>query len=229
MADTRGTALILGASRGLGLAMAREYVRRGWSVIGTVRGERTQLHELEAVSDGKVSVETLDVREPEQLAALRARLDGRRIDVLFVNAGISNGPKERIDQVSVEMFTQIMITNAFSPLRAIDRLDGLVAAGGVIAAMSSALGSVSRNETGGWEVYRASKAALNTLMRSYWARNRDRCVVVVTPGWVQTDMGGPGAPLTVEESIPGVVDALAAAAGVPGVRFVDYRGEQVAW
>jgi NAD(P)-dependent dehydrogenase (short-subunit alcohol dehydrogenase family) len=229
MADAGGTALILGASRGLGLALAREYFRRGWSVIGTVRSEATQLHELAAASDGTVSVEALEIRQPEQLAALRARLDGRRIDVLFVNAGVSNGPTERIDQVSAEEFTRIMITNTFSPLRAIGALDGLVAADGVIAVMSSALGSVSGNENGGWEVYRASKAALNTLMRSYWARNRDRCVAVVTPGWVRTDMGGSRAPLAVEESIPGVVDAVAAAAGKPGVRFVDYRGNTVAW
>jgi NAD(P)-dependent dehydrogenase (short-subunit alcohol dehydrogenase family) len=229
MTEPTDTALILGASRGLGLRLAEEYWKRGWSVIGTVRGEATALHHLAAGSNGRVRVETLDIRQPDQLAALRARLEGRRIDVLFVNAGISNGPRERADQVSTEAFAEIMLTNALSPVRAVAAFDGLVPETGVIAVMSSALGSVSRNESGGWEVYRASKAALNTLMRSYGARNRQRSVAVVTPGWVQTDMGGPAAPLTMDQSIPGVVDAVAACAGQPGVRFVDYTGNPVAW
>jgi NAD(P)-dependent dehydrogenase (short-subunit alcohol dehydrogenase family) len=97
--------------------------------------------------------------------------------------------------------------------------------------MSSSLGSVALNETGGWEDYRASKAALNTLMRSYAARHAGdgRGLALVDPGWVRTDMGGSDATLGAEESIPGVVDALAARHGQPGLRYFNYKGETVPW
>jgi NAD(P)-dependent dehydrogenase (short-subunit alcohol dehydrogenase family) len=229
MPGTESAALILGASRGLGLGLARIYLARGWAVVGTVRSDRTELHALAASAPGRLTVEMLEMTQPEQLAALRRRLEGRRFDVLFVNAGISNGAGERIDQTSTETFVNLMVTNTLSPLRAVEALADLLTGAGVIAVMSSALGSVAGNTTGGWEVYRASKAALNTLMRSYGARNPQRSVAVMTPGWVKTDMGGQGARLTVEESIPGVVDAVAACAGQPGVRFVDYQGNPVAW
>ncbi|GBQ19089.1 dehydrogenase [Acidiphilium acidophilum DSM 700] len=97
--------------------------------------------------------------------------------------------------------------------------------------MSSGLGSVADNTGGGWEVYRASKAALNTLMRSFAARHDGdaRSMAIIAPGWVRTDMGGPGASLAIEESIPRVVDVLTAHAGKPGLRYLDYRGQTVAW
>ncbi len=85
------TVLIIGASRGLGYAMAEEYLKRGWSVVGTVRGEKpTRLHDLAAKPDSRVEVETLDINFPDQIAALRSRLAGRAFDVLFVNSGVTN-------------------------------------------------------------------------------------------------------------------------------------------
>lgn len=100
-----------------------------------------------------------------------------------------------------------------------------------MAAMSSSLGSVARNDWGGWKIYRASKAALNTLMRSYAARHQDdgRSLALVDPGWVRTDMGRPGASLAVEEIIPEVADAIERHVGQPGVRFLNYRNETVPW
>ena len=100
----------------------------------------------------------------------------------------------------------MMITNALGPMRVIDAFEALVPKTGTIGVMSSGLGSVADNETGGWEVYRASKAALNTLMRSFAARHAGdpRALLIVTPGWVRTDMGGPNAALGIEDSIPRV-------------------------
>ena len=223
------TALIIGASRGLGLGLAAEYLNRGYDVIGTVRGAgRTGLHDL---AQERLAVEPLDINEPGQVAALRGRLDGRAIDVLFVNAGVSNGPRETVAQVSTEEFTRVMVTNALSPMRVVEALQDLVPPTGTIAVMSSGLGSVANNASGGWEVYRGSKAALNTLMRSFAARHAQdpRSFAVVAPGWVRTDMGGPGASLDVQTSIAGVVDALAAHQGEPGLRYLDYQGQAVAW
>src|SRR6201999_2819398 len=111
-------------------------------------------------------IEQLEMTDVAAVKALRERLSGHHLDVLFVNAAVANGPDDRVDQVSTEEFTRIMVTNALSPMRIVETLGPLVRPGGTIALMSSSMGSVALNETGGWEVYRASKAALNTLMRS---------------------------------------------------------------
>jgi NAD(P)-dependent dehydrogenase (short-subunit alcohol dehydrogenase family) len=97
--------------------------------------------------------------------------------------------------------------------------------------MSSGLGSVADNDRGGWEVYRGSKAALNTLMRSFAARHagEHRSLLTIAPGWVRTDMGGEQAPLTIDDSIPGVVDTITSHAGQSGLRYLDYRGTTVPW
>jgi NAD(P)-dependent dehydrogenase (short-subunit alcohol dehydrogenase family) len=232
MPNSPPLALIVGASRGLGLALAAEYCKRGWRVVGTVRGAaRTGLHDLAERSAGALEIETLDIVEPGEIAALRTRLADRRFDLVFVNAGVTNDPSEKIGEVSTEDFTRVMITNALAPMRVIEAFDSLATPTATLGVMSSGLGSVAGNVSGGWEVYRASKAALNTLMRSYAARHaRDqRALVIIAPGWVRTDMGGPNAALGVEESIPGVVDVIASRSGKPGLRYLDYRGAEVAW
>ena len=222
------SALIIGASRGLGLGLAREYMRRDWQVTGTVRGgARTPLHELQA---DNLEIETVDITQPDQVAALRSRLSDRRFDLLFVNAGVANDPSETIGQITDETFMRIMMTNALSPLRVIEVLAPLVTPNGSIAAMSSGLGSVADNEGGGFELYRASKAALNTLMRSYAARSGASLgLFLIAPGWVRTDMGGPNAALDVETSIKGVVDTITNHAGQRGLRYLNYQGHTVRW
>ena len=229
---TTPTALILGASRGLGLALAEEYLKRRWRIVATVRGDRmTTLHDLAEGSDGRLEIESLELTDPGSLAALRARLGGRSFDLLFVNAGIANNPSETVGEVSTETFVEVMVTNALAPMRAIEALETLVPPTGVLGVMSSELGSIANNRNGTWEVYRASKAALNTLMKSFAARRRNdpRAMLLMAPGWIRTDMGGPGAIFTVEDNIPKVVDVMISAAGTPGLRFVDFKGADVAW
>jgi NAD(P)-dependent dehydrogenase (short-subunit alcohol dehydrogenase family) len=226
------TALIIGASRGLGLALVNEYLKRGWHVAGTVRGSaETGLHELAERVGDRLEIETVDIVQPDQIAALRRRLDRREFNLLFVNAGVTNDPKETIGEVLTDEFVRVMVTNTLSPMRVVEALGDLVPSSGTIAVMSSILGSVAENEKGGWEVYRGSKAALNMMMRSYAVRHRGdpRALVAVAPGWIKTDMGGPDAYFTIEENIPRVVDVISAQSGKPGLHYVEYSGRTVAW
>jgi NAD(P)-dependent dehydrogenase (short-subunit alcohol dehydrogenase family) len=224
--------LLIGASRGLGLALAREWVRGGWHVVATVRGSgRTPLHDLADTCPGQIEVETVDVTDPGQIAALHDRLADRMFDLLFVNAGVTDQSERTVAQTPTDEFVRVMVTNALSPLRVIETLQDRVEPEGTIGVMSSGQGSVANNERGGHEVYRGSKAALNTFMRSYAARHSDgpRALVLMAPGWVRTELGGDNARLSIDESIPNVVKTLDTLHGSPGLHYVDYLGRAVAW
>jgi len=230
MPDLNKNLLLIGASRGLGLALAAEYLKRGWRIVATVRGAaKTALHELAATSGGRLEVEIVDINHPDQVAALRARLESRRFDMLFVNAGV--GIRETIADVSTDEFVRVMVTNALSPMRIVEALQNVALPTGAIAVMSSGQGSVANNLNGNYEVYRGSKAALNMFMRSYAARHKDdpRTLLLLAPGWVRTDLGGPQARLSVEESIPNLADAIAAQEGKAGLQYLDYLGRTVPW
>ena len=234
IADPAGTILLIGASRGLGHAMAADFLKKGWSVMGTVRGggTRTLLHDLADEYEGRVEIEILDIREADQLAALHGRLSGRIFDMLFVNAGTTNPDvTETIGQVSTGDFVDLMITNALSPMRVIETLERCVSLTGLIGVMSSGQGSISNNETGLREVYRGSKAALNMFMRSFAARQAGtpRAMVAMAPGWVRTALGGAEARLTIEDSVPNLVKVLLEKRERPGLEYLDYLGRTVPW
>jgi NAD(P)-dependent dehydrogenase (short-subunit alcohol dehydrogenase family) len=231
--DNVPTILLIGASRGLGLAMAAEFLTRGWNVVGTVQDSaRTGLHDLADEHPGRIEIESLDITEPDQIMALRDRLSGRNFDILFHNAGIADAnPHQSVAEAPTEAFVRVMVTNALSPMRVIEGLQGLVPADGLIGVMSSGQGSISNNEKGGAELYRGSKAALNQFMRCYAARHaaESRPLVLMAPGWIRTALGGPDAPFSVEEAIPKVVDVLLAQQGKSGLRYLDREGRNVPW
>lgn len=226
--------LLIGASRGLGHAMASEFLKRGWTVVGTTRPAegRTPLHDLADENRGRVEIETVDICEPEQIAALRARLSGRAFDILFVNAGTANeNPNDTIGEVSTEEFIRVMVTNALGPMRTVEALQDIVPSGGLIGVMSSGQGSIANNTSGGFEVYRGSKSALNQYMRSYAARHADdpRALLLMAPGWIRTALGGPNAPFGLEETVPDIVNTMLSKRGKPGLEYLDRMGRAVPW
>ena len=165
------TILIVGALRGLGLGLVRAYLDAGWSVIATSRGNDAPLRDLAASAGSKLQLETLDVTDAAGLAALKQKLAGTMLDVLFVSAGVLGERDAAAADVAADEFARVLVTNALAPLKIIEALGERVAHDGAIVAMTSTLGSVSGNSSGGTEVYRASKAALNTLLRSHAARH----------------------------------------------------------
>ena len=224
------TALVIGASRGLGLALAEEYLQRGWRVIATERTPSDGLAALTARYPTSLEIAAADLRDRASIAALRDRSDGRTADVLFVNAGICLANQDSAATAHESDFVDMMLTNALGPVRAIELLEGLVPGRGVIAVMSSGLGSIANNE-GFWPLYSASKAALNMLMKGFaGARSGDpRAMLLIAPGWVRTDMGGPSAPLSIEQSIPLVVDTVERNRGHAGLRYVDRHNQRLPW
>lgn len=226
------TALIVGASRGIGLGLVREYLSRGWKVIATERTPKTgsELSRLASDFKGQLSVLKCDISRSDEMRSLADQLEGLSLDVLVINAGISDDPKQTISEISTDEFVNLMVTNALSPLRSIEILEGHVKADGSIAVMSSALASISSNTEGGFEAYRASKSALNMLLRSYAVRaGARRSILALMPGWVRTDMGGADAPVTVEQSASGLVDTIQYHQGRPGIYFVDFENKPIAW
>lgn len=232
MTTTKKSILIVGGSRGIGLGLVREYLSRGWNVIATERNlsPASALGQLARDSNGALRVEMVDINQPEQVSALASQLCDEVLDVLLVNAGIITDTSQPISQISLESFGHLMLTNVLSPLRTIEMLSHLVRPQGTISAMSSAMGSISENTTGGAEAYRASKAALNSLLRSYAARaGGQRTLLALHPGWVRTEMGGSNAPVGVEQCVKGLADTINQRSGKPELVFVDYQNQQIPW
>ena len=223
-------ALIVGASRGLGLALAESWCARNWHVIATQRAPSEGLQALVSRYPDSLEVEHVDTNDSAAVHALRERLTGRALKILFVNAGIMRAVEETPATAAEADFLDLMLTNALSPVRAVELLQDLVVPDGAIVVMSSGLGSIAGNN-GAWTLYSSSKAALNMLMKGFAARRGGdtRAILLMAPGWVRTDMGGAGATYAIEESIPHVVETVESACGTAGLRFLDRFGQGLPW
>ncbi|HTQ72015.1 MAG TPA: SDR family oxidoreductase [Acidocella sp.] len=224
----RKQALVVGASRGLGLGLTKEFLRRGYHVTATVRAAVAGAG-LEEYYD-QLSLDTLDINNLHMVDAFLARMKGKSFDAVVLNAG-TYGPRDKgVMDATPEEITHLLMTNAIAPVRLAARLAPMLRPEtGVLAFMSSVLGSLEMNANDASELYCASKAMLNRLTRSFAAAHEYLTIVNLHPGWVRTDMGGPEAPLDVETSAKGMVDVLEARAGSGGHEFLDYRGKIVPW
>ena len=228
-ATSRQTALLLGASRGLGLGLAREYLSRGWGVIATARDNAKQLEALAKEAQGNLRIERVDIADTDSVAELRDTLGDEKLDLLFVVAGISGSVPTPLHLVSPDEAARVFLVNAYFPIAAAEAFVDLLQPAGTVAFMSSRLGSIELNDYGSWETYRLSKAALNMGSRSFFHRHAEHAVLSISPGWVRTDMGGSSATFDVETSCRNVADAIARHAGKPGNRYVNYDGAELPW
>ena len=228
--DRQRTALIVGASRGLGLALTEELWSRGWRVIATRRDDAPALRALADRSAGEIELAQFDLTSLADARDLQAALSDRALDLLFLNAGISLAKEDTALIADEADFMVMMMTNAFLPMRVMEMLEPLVQPNGVIAFMSSELASIQSNP-GVCDLYASSKAALNMLVKCHAARRPkdSRATLLIAPGWVRTGTGGDDALLSVGESIPFVVSLLEASLGRPGLRFVDRFDQPIAW
>lgn len=223
------TALIIGASRGIGLGLVRQLHGDGWQVSATVRDPQAA-QALSALSG--VRLETLDIDDADALEAMARRLDGERFDLLLVNAGILGPAHQSARAATASELGQLFMTNAIAPIRLAERLLPQLRPGsGVLAFMSSLLGSVANPEGNDLALYKASKAALNSLSHSLFCTLEEPRPTVLSlhPGWVRTAMGGPNASLEIAASCQGLARQIEAYAGRGGHHFIDYQGRAIPW
>ena len=229
------TVLITGANRGIGLRLAESYARQGHRVIACCREpERaTSLSRLAADTDGRLSVHPFNVVNESQRQGLVAALTGTPVDVLINNAGIYPDKGVGFGNLEPSGWLEGFYVNSIAPVLLAQSLLPNIAAGKrrLIASVSSKMGSLSDNTSGGSYAYRSSKAALNMAMLSlsHDLRERGIAVILLHPGWVQTDMGGTSAHISADESVSELRAVLDRAGIDDSGRFFDRDGSTIAW
>ena len=220
------TILITGVNRGLGLEFVRQYAAEGWRVLGTVRDPLKG----KAASDAGAEIYVCDLADPRQIARLGAALAATGIDLVLANAGIY-GENQDFGAVDGEKWVETLRVNALGPLKLAEAVAPRLVGAKVFAAISSKMGSIAENSSGGCYAYRASKAALNAVIKSLALDLAAQGVIAValSPGWVRTDMGGPSAPLDAPEAVAGLRRVLAGLGPEDSGSFLHWDGSPVPW
>jgi NAD(P)-dependent dehydrogenase (short-subunit alcohol dehydrogenase family) len=238
------TVLVTGAARGLGLELARQYAGEGWTVFACVRtpARATELAALAASAGGRVEVHALDLENHASIDALAAALAGRPVDVLLNSAGIMGQGSFAAEGIAFGRFGSsdfddwghVFRVNVMGPMKMAEAFVGHVAASGQkkIVALTSVVGSIARNTAGSLYAYRASKAALNAVMRSMSIDLHNTHGILaapIHPGWVRTDMGGARADIDAVTSVAGIRNVVAGLDAARAGRFWMYDGSELPW
>ena len=220
--------LIIGASRGLGLEFVRQYRADGWLTLGTCRSSE---QDALLASVGATALR-LDVNDENSFPNLAKALDGASLDVCIYNAGVLGPRNEGAVSCHESEFDAVMHTNVLGALRAIPVVaPSLVKRKGVFVFLSSKMGSIGLQTTASCVVYRASKAALNVVVKTAsieWGAQGVTCLSM-HPGWVKTDMGGEDADIDPATSITGMRRVIASARPTANGKFFNYDGQELAW
>jgi NAD(P)-dependent dehydrogenase (short-subunit alcohol dehydrogenase family) len=229
------TMLVTGASRGIGLEFIAQGQVRGWRIFASCRNPREagDLAALAAGSRGLVTVHQLDVRSPAQIRRLASELAGQPIDILVNNAGVYGPRPQGLRQTDDRAWGEALETNVMGPLHMAEAFADHVAASRrrLIVTLSSRLASIGQNTSGGEYIYRATKAGANAVVRSLAVDLAGRGIICValSPGWVRTDMGGPAAPLSVTESVAGMLRVITTLGRDDSGRFLVQDGGSMPW
>jgi NAD(P)-dependent dehydrogenase (short-subunit alcohol dehydrogenase family) len=225
------TVLITGANRGLGLEYARQYADDGWRVIATCRDPEKAM-ELASLR-GQVEIHALDIGNHGKIMSLADSLRKDAIDLLLNNAGIFGPRPSQLGHIEYDTWEEVIRINVMSPLKVCESFIAHVAASELkkIAIMSSKMGSMDDNNSGGSYVYRSAKAALNAIMKSLSVDLRPRgvSVAILHPGWVRTDMGGPSGLIDAPESVNGLRQVIESLNPENSGRFYNYDGSEIPW
>jgi NAD(P)-dependent dehydrogenase (short-subunit alcohol dehydrogenase family) len=231
---TNPTILITGANRGIGLKLSEQFAEDGWQVLACCRNP-ADAGELQALSDRGLAIEihALDVTNYEQMAALVDQLGNRPIDILLSNAGIYGSKGASFGEIDAEEWRQVLEVNTIAPLMLAQALVEQVAASQqkLVAVISSKVGSIADNTSGGSYIYRSSKTAVNQVVKclSIDLADREISVISLHPGWVQTEMGGPNAEISTDESVSGLKGILQTAGLAQSGQFIEYDGSSIPW
>lgn len=228
--------VITGVNRGIGLEFARQYLEDGWKVAGTVRSKdkTPELRNLEKKHLGKFSVEIADATCDDQCEAFRDSVKEQfgSIQMVICNAAIyGDRSRQSFEDADDETMIETFRVNALGPLRIARLFAPLISRDGVLVNITSKMGSIEDNTSGGSYAYRTSKAALNMITRSLahdLDESRIRCVVI-HPGWVETRMGGPNALITTEESVSNMRRFIGDLSNEQTGQFFNYDGTPIPW
>ncbi len=226
--------LITGANRGIGLELCRQCLEQGWTVFATCR-QPEKAKALLSLQDKatELSVYALDVRNSEQLEGLQSVIGSQPIDVLFNNAAVYAEEASQFGHCDEDAWKEAVAVNLLAPMKMMECFVDNVARSEmkVIANLSSKMGSMADNRSGGSYAYRATKAALNavTVSAAQDLKHRDIIVMVLHPGWVRTDMGGPQGELSVEQSVSRLLELIHRADKSDSGKFLDIDGTEIPW
>jgi NAD(P)-dependent dehydrogenase (short-subunit alcohol dehydrogenase family) len=227
--------LVTGANRGLGLEFARQYAAEGWQVLAACRAPdaATDLQKLAAESGGQIRIIEMNVMDTASVRAAAATLKGEAIDLLLNNAGVGGPPGQQLGNLDYAAWARVLDTNSLGPMRVVEAFLENVAQSRLkqIVTITSGMGSIEDNSSGGRYAYRSSKAAVNMVMKSLSVDLAPRGItcVVMNPGWVRTDMGGSGGKLSPAESIKAMRSVIAALKPEDSGKFLNYTGKPYPW